>query len=69
MTTITREQFKSTFSSGVDASADAVKKLDVDAQKAVKDADVDGNGVVVGEHELEVLWKGVDDFDHNGWRS
>ncbi len=69
MTTITREQFKSTFARGVDASASALKKLDVDGAKAVKDADVDGNGVVVGEHELDVLWKGIDDFDHDGWRS
>lgn len=72
MTTITREQFKSTFAKGVDASADAARKLDaqgVDGTKLLQDADVDGNGVVVGDRELERLWKGIDDFDHNGWRS
>jgi protein-glutamine gamma-glutamyltransferase len=72
MTTVTREQFKTTFARGIEQSEATRKQLDaagVDGEALLDGADVDGNGVVNGERELDALWRSVDDFDHDGWRS
>ena len=73
MTTLTRDQFKTSFARGVDASSTSRQKVDDalgdDGVRALAAADLDRNGVVVGDRELDALWRGVDDFDKDGWRS
>jgi hypothetical protein len=69
MSTITRNEFKSTFDTGIDLRdkdlKDALTGTGV-SEADLRKSDLNGDGIIRGRKELDAAFKVVDGVDHNG---